>query len=79
MCQSTLILTQKDLRMVCVKWCAVCMRETLHSGIRDTCTACKSRIYHERRQKVKPNTMCEQLLKLEETIYDLKKEIISHG
>ena len=61
--------------MVCVKWCAVCMRETLHSGIRDTCTACKSNKYRARKAEVPPDSIHAKLVELEEKVYDIRKSL----
>lgn len=59
-----------------VNYCPVCNSDTVH--INGNCQPCKSKAFHKRKAEVKLGTMCHKMVTLEETIYDLKKEII-HG
>jgi len=56
-----------------LRYCKVCGDGTRH--VNGNCQVCKSKAFHERKAQVKPGTMCHRMIALEETIYDIKKEI----
>lgn len=60
--------------MECVKWCQECNDFTKHNG-KNRCNVCKSNRYRARKAEVPPDSFCASLVRLEETVYDIKKSL----